>query len=460
MTSPVALIDATAHDDTVPADLEVAGLGLVERTLRLAAVSECRHAVVVYRTDRAAPVADACDGFADDDRYNMSVERLGVEETEDIVEALAGHLGDRLRPEATLLTLDSTRVYERGPAQQLVDTHGAGDGISVLPGEAIADPAVLDGHTWHRLADLSPEGPTALTESLIARADRGHTQVRPADDLEAGWRVAIDGPAAAERAGERIWQGCIKPIDGPISRHLNRKISLAISRRLAPTAVTPNHMSIVTFAFGIAATIAVAGGGYAWFLAGAILYQLSSILDGVDGELARGKYEFSLFGEWIDTLCDNTKDILFYLGLGYGASQTVPGLLGFAGADLWMWLGTLAATGKFLSLAGYATWLIPRDRGCPGHFDWGDDGDGKPADGLVARAVSHLEVLGKNDVVLFSAFVLAVVGGLHWFLLLMAVGHHVVAGSVVARLASPEVDIVPEHSREPEPEPEPLKAEN
>ncbi len=461
MTSPVALIDATGHDEHVPADLQVAGLGLVERTLRLAAVAGCEHALVLHRPDGDQPVLEGCRRFARDDRYAMSLEPVAASDPAAPLADLEAHLDRRRRPETTLLALASTRVYERGPVQQLVDAHRPGTGLS-LPAETDTPAAIaLDASTSLRLVDLRTDAEAApdrpLPDELLDRADLDRLPIRRLDEVDAGWWIDVESPDDASRAEERIWQGCIKSIDGPVSRHLNRPASLACSRRLAPTDVTPNQMSAVTFAVGLAATAAVAAGGYWWFLAGTLLYQLSSILDGVDGELARGKYEFSTAGEWIDTLGDNFKDIFFYLGLGYGAYQTVPVAAEFGGPELWLWLGTLAATGKFLSLAGYATWLIPRGRGCVLIFDWGDEQDSEP-EGLVPTLVANLDVLTKNDVVIFAAFALAVPGLLHWFLAVMAVGHHFAAAAIFARLASPEVEIVPEPA--PEPEREPVQIEN
>lgn len=412
-----AVIDTTRHDHDVPVDYPVAGLGLLERTLRLADVVGCDRAVLVCRAERRDRIDEMRTDFERRDDYALATE-LRVLDAGTSPDAAVDEL---VHTVGAQLYLDSRCVYRRTAVERCLAPPERADRLRTVP---------LDN-----------------AGGLAAAASDAVETVEFCTDLsDDDWALAIDGPEAARRAEDRIWQDCIKPIDGPVSRHLNRHVSLAISRWLAPTRVTPNQMSAVTFAFGLAAAAAVATGGYLWFLLGALLYQLSSILDGVDGELARARYEFSVTGEWVDTLSDNVKDILFYLGLGYGAAQTVPGLLGIAGADLWMWLGGLAAVGKFLSLAGYATWLIPRGRGCVLIFDWGDDGDGEPADGLVARAFSSLEVFGKNDVVIFTAFVLALVGGLHWFLALMAVAQPVAAAGIAARLASPDVDIVPERA--------------
>ena len=100
--------------------------------------------------------------------------------------------------------------------------------------------------------------------------------------------------------------------DGYISRHINRKMSEPMARLLAKTRVTPNQMTWA--AFGIAFL------SFASFVLGhniiaGILVQLSSIVDGIDGSLARLKGMTSEFGGFLDSVLDRYADILIVLGL-------------------------------------------------------------------------------------------------------------------------------------------------
>jgi phosphatidylglycerophosphate synthase len=455
MISHAAIIDATGHDTRRPVDTEVAGLGLLERTLRLADVSDCERAVVVYRPDDRLAVEQVRDRLNRDERYPMGVELVEAEGGRAIYDLVSERLDGRLRPETTLLALDSTHVYERGLVQDFAERTAATTGLLAHGATDSGHPALaaLDGRSWTRLGEVTAEDTTRLVDSLVERTRTTSAVQSHGLETDGGWIEAITGTEAAQRAAERIWQGCIKSIDGPVSKNLNRPVSLAVSRWLAPTNVTPNHMSAVTFAVGLGATFAAATGGYWWFLLAAILYQISSILDGVDGELARGKYEFSVTGEWVDTLGDSFKDIFFYLGVGYGAYQTVP--LDFAGlsSEAWLWAAGLAAAGKFVTVATTAVWLIPRGRGCALLFDWGGEeepDEQESYDSTVAWVYNNLEVLGKNDVVLFLALVAAIPGLLPVYLVAVAIAHPLVAGGAIARLTSPEVDIFPEQTEQPE----------
>ncbi len=53
-----------------------------------------------------------------------------------------------------------------------------------------------------------------------------------------------------------------------------------------------------------------------------MVYQLYSILDGCDGEIARAKYLESKRGGQIDDLCDLFGAFVFVLGLGFGLSHS------------------------------------------------------------------------------------------------------------------------------------------
>ncbi len=98
--------------------------------------------------------------------------------------------------------------------------------------------------------------------------------------------------------------------DGWISRHINRPISHLITYATVEH-LTPNAASLISFIGGIiAAATAVFHPP-----AGAVLYQIHSILDGVDGEIARVRLMESRAGGWMDSILDRVVDFLFLLAL-------------------------------------------------------------------------------------------------------------------------------------------------
>ena len=100
--------------------------------------------------------------------------------------------------------------------------------------------------------------------------------------------------------------------DGLVSRYLNRPFSRPAARALVPTPVTPNAVTIATTLLAFAAAVAVAAG---WQIAGGIAIHVSSVADGIDGELARLRGTASRFGGFLDTICDRYADAAIIGGM-------------------------------------------------------------------------------------------------------------------------------------------------
>lgn len=106
-----------------------------------------------------------------------------------------------------------------------------------------------------------------------------------------------------------------KATDGPISRYLNRPLSLRITKYLVNTNVTPNKISFFSFLISLIASFSFLVGKYTYLLFGAILAQVSSIIDGCDGEIARLKLQSTNFGAWLDAILDRYSDAFLLFGL-------------------------------------------------------------------------------------------------------------------------------------------------
>ena len=100
--------------------------------------------------------------------------------------------------------------------------------------------------------------------------------------------------------------------DGYVSRYINRRISDPIAKFLARTRITPNQVSWAAFCLAALSFLSFI---YNWNVAGGLLAQLASVIDGVDGSLARLKSMSSSFGGFLDSILDRYADILIILGL-------------------------------------------------------------------------------------------------------------------------------------------------
>ncbi len=129
--------------------------------------------------------------------------------------------------------------------------------------------------------------------------------------------------AATARQGERaLFRALRKPQDGWTSRHLNRYISLSISRLLVRTPLTPNQVSVGILAVGLAGAVLATRGDYLSLLVAATLFQAQSVLDGCDGEMSRVTHRGSLAGQWLDTVGDDLTNYGFFAGAAIGLYQT------------------------------------------------------------------------------------------------------------------------------------------
>ena len=167
--------------------------------------------------------------------------------------------------------------------------------------------------------------------SISEVVDRAKVEVTFIDGL--GW-TDVDTPKDVKRARKMLVKTAVKGTgDGFISRHLNRKISTEISALLVEKA-TPNQMTILTFALGMVSALLTL---FSLPLAG-ITYQLSSILDGVDGELARAQIRTSRFGGYIDSILDRYVDGAFLAMLAYSALNE----------PVWYFIALLALLGSVM----------------------------------------------------------------------------------------------------------------
>lgn len=100
--------------------------------------------------------------------------------------------------------------------------------------------------------------------------------------------------------------------DGLVSRYLNRPLSRPAARALRHTPVTPNQVTAFTLLLAVAAGAMLAAG---WHIAGGIAIQAVSVIDGVDGELARLKNAATRFGAVFDAVTDRYADAALIAGM-------------------------------------------------------------------------------------------------------------------------------------------------
>jgi phosphatidylglycerophosphate synthase len=230
---------------------------------------------------------------------------------------------------------------------------------------------------------------------------------RPAAVLPELDPIVVETPVDVGRAERRLMGSLVKDTDGFMARHVERPISLTISRLIAATAITPNQMSVISIVVGLCGAPFFLSGRASLQTVGALLFLTHSILDGCDGELARLKFEESQGGGVLDFWGDNVVHAVIFACMAVGWSLT-------AGTGWPLLLGAAAVLGA-LGSASLVYWRLMR-----GKHDGGALFTSVSAEpgGPLARA---LDSASRRDFIYLVAL-LALAGKSNWFLILAGLG--------------------------------------
>jgi hypothetical protein len=134
--------------------------------------------------------------------------------------------------------------------------------------------------------------------------------------------------------------------DGFFSVFFLRRVSKLLTWAAVKIGATPNQVTIASFAIGLYAAFLFTQGDTWSLIGGAILLQVSIIVDCVDGEIARYTRKFSELGAWLDAITDRVKEYAVFLGLAYGAFV-------HNGQNLWVLAAVLMAIQTFRHVSDY-----------------------------------------------------------------------------------------------------------
>lgn len=257
------------------------------------------------------------------------------------------------------------------------------------PGTPAVDPsgtATVEGAEGGVL--LRSAGDGAL--DLIAELGRRPRVASAGDPAGRFPLVGADGTKAAEAW---LLQSLIKDTEGFMSRHVERRISLAITRRLVATSITPNAMTLVSLAVGLLGAPFFLSADPLLQVTGSLLFLTHSILDGCDGELARLKFLESPGGARLDFWGDNLVHVAVFASMAIGWSMATD-------ATWPLLLGALAVTGT----AAAAVLVSRRSAAAP-----------------TASTARLAEAVANRDFI-YLVVLLACFGRAHWFLIPVALG--------------------------------------
>lgn len=233
--------------------------------------------------------------------------------------------------------------------------------LLVPPGTALmlplfSDPAVTDaahGGLARRLD--APDGasvylgPAAALAPLAGQQDR--LEALPRHPLASDCVLTLTTGRARQRATTVALLATGKASDGVISRTFNRPISRACSRVALSLGMSATAASVFTLLVGLACAWIAAQPGYLPFVLTGVLFHLASVLDGVDGEIARATLTESEQGARVDTVVDQLTYVTCFAGMVVGWVREGSGRLAllsavFIGLAL---LASLVRAGRFVA---------------------------------------------------------------------------------------------------------------
>jgi phosphatidylglycerophosphate synthase len=382
-----AVVLATGED----ALRRVAGLTMIKRTvLTLGKAGAPQIRIVATGAADADAIRAAVAADPDYSHHGVAVEVLAA------AAAAAGVVAARGGRHEPFVLATADTVFDLATARAATSADLAlADAAIVVPGALIsAGPALL------LALERNSSAPVAETAATLPRV---RTVELPATALVR----RVDGLDAARAAERALLQSLRKPADGPVSRRLNRHVSIAITRYLLRAPITPNQVTIACSLLGFLGMWLVLQATWATIAAGGVLLQIASIVDGCDGEIARLKFKHSRSGAFLDHFADDLSTVGYGLACGWVAAAAT-------GHAVFWWLGIAAAIGFTIYDIVLVRATAPAGK-TPFDFRWWfqrEDAYLKEAlakkPSLAGRVTEVFHATGRRDVLCFAWMWLAI----------------------------------------------------
>lgn len=244
------------------------------------------------------------------------------------------------------------------------------------------------------------------------------------DELEG---IRVEDETSRDAAEWAVLRSLAKGHQGPVDATINWRFSMRLTRALARTRITPNHVSIFGLALGALACVLAVRGTFAALIVAGLIMQIHNILDSVDGELARLKKQYSKVGQWLDNLADDVLDNAFVLCAGIGAGGPYAAL------------GVLGAGGRwFCAACTYLEVYRATGSGDVYAFRWWFERDKQSVDEVydTRSLLTWVRALGRRDTYVFAWMLLCLGGFAKGVVIWGAVLGVVYAGLMLAHLAN------------------------
>lgn len=317
--------------------IRLGGLTLVERAVRGLLAAGLQEVVVVvgYHAGPVAAIVNRiaprrvravlADGWEAGNGASLAAAEPYVAEERLFAVVTVDHVFGDGSLDALLAAGGPAVLVDPGPAPAVWDE---GTRVRIEDGRAVAFGKELDAPTidcgafvltpriFPHQQRAAEAGDASLAGAVTAFAAADH--LRPVPLPLGTWWHDVDTRRDVEVAGRLLRRSLAKPGDGPVSRFLNRPVSTRLSMSVAALRPPPDLVSAVALVIGVvAAAVLAAGHG----VLGAVLVHLASVVDGMDGELARLQLRARPSGAFLDGIADRLADTAIVGGLGVWALQ-------------------------------------------------------------------------------------------------------------------------------------------
>jgi phosphatidylglycerophosphate synthase len=224
--------------------------------------------------------------------------------------------------------------------------------------------------------------------------------------------------------------------DSYLAALIDRRLSRPITRLLLDRPITPSQVTLVSLALGVLGAAGLATVSDGWRVAGVLALIVSTVLDCVDGELARARFQQSAAGARLDVIGDYLVHLAVFTGLAIGLlREGLPPGGGWAAVAL---VAAVVTTTLTLHRLFVRPALVQG-----GDLHWAGSGD-RFRDSPIAAVV---EKIASRDYT-YLLLVLAALGRLEWFLYAAAVGAWMFVAAVLAywgylRVVPPRPAVLP-----------------
>ncbi|MEE2657895.1 MAG: CDP-alcohol phosphatidyltransferase family protein [Candidatus Latescibacterota bacterium] len=260
---------------------------------------------------------------------------------------------------------------------------------------------------------------------LSVRAIGRRVELRPGDPKL--WRRVSDRRTVRE-AKNMLFGQVTKKTSGPVSRHINARLSIPVSKLLIETGISP-HMVTVLFVLTTGLTAA-------WLISfpedpvrltlAGVLWQMAAILDRCDGEIARVELCESKFGAWFDTLTDNLAYLSAYAGFLVGIDKLHPD------QPIFLYSGFSAGVALIITTAVMYNYALRTGSGSLQNYLVGFSRHVPPEEkGWLYRNFESYAFMAKRDFFSFVYFLGAITGMFHVIYFYTVGGLHILALGVL-----------------------------